>query len=125
MTSTPPVIFSTEQAPSYFSRLVSETDTGTDSTNKPLEKEGEVPVQQPIVAQYTHSITCPIADRDVTFWNKNGYLLLDNIFNEQLITLVRDATIPLIDNDRARAQLWHEGFINFQFPFASARTPWF
>jgi hypothetical protein len=60
----------------------------------------------------------PIDDKLVMFWQDNGYLLVDDVFNEQLINLVRDATIPLIDNESARARLWHNGHTTFPFPFA-------
>lgn len=118
MTTISPLTNSNEKSPAFSS-----SDTTSDNRKIIVTTEKGVAVQQPLLADDSHStMECPISREHATFWQNNGYLLMDNIFNEQLITLIRDATIPMIDNDRARSRLWHEGHVQFPFPFADEET---
>jgi hypothetical protein len=94
------------------------SDSSPVSAKAGLKSDNTVDVHQPVSANKgkSNSMSCPIDKRMITFWNEKGYLLVDDIFNEQLVSLVRDATIPLID-EHSRNSLLHRKHVNFSFPF--------
>lgn len=79
--------------------------------------------QRPIHAQDVQVYkTYPAENNVLSFWSDNGYLLIDDLFDAQLLTLAQEATLLLIEEERGRASLSDEGCAKFQFPFADPGT---
>lgn len=110
--------------PKSENRMVAVATAVNEETASVSGKEEEVGVIRPFVSGNTshNCMECPVSPDHVQFWSKNGYLLMDDIFNDQLITLVRDATIPLVDNDQAREEFGRNKHISRPFPFAESDT---
>ena len=73
---------------------------------------------RPFTSMRKISPSSPLDSSHVSFWHDHGYLLLDGLFNKQLVSLVRDAVVNLIDKEDSRTALWEKGQVKFPFPFS-------